>query len=1176
MKKESEAREDSSHSVLRIETGTSPSQLMSEQSKEAILNTSNYERQRVQGKDMLRLKKETNYFNNLECVATTIDNEDSNRNLMKETTNENSSDMSNCDNTCANENDFTQVRKRKRRNCPEKDTENNSNRISTSENLHNENLVLQNKLTKKVECNVDKKAKENNPNRFNFSTKKWHDTPSPSSTDETNTEPLTTGNKKQRKKHGDKKAMNNEHEIKTEGQLKNTNNVIDNLSTNSAKDKTFGEKCPDINHLATYTTRDNTSKDKSPETNALETNDNVHTDINMSPEPLDIRGLLLIGLVSSVLYLIYSTIFLAQSLPTNIVLDGGLDTTVQSVHDRYTQLVQDWEAKVLENAELDYQIALKERSEKLQSARNTTWDSNRGHPDLFVPDCLHGNILTHAFVHLRSYPPDIHDSSSWNKAKLCVDLDHILSLMRSLPFSSVLRFLLFLLSPSNQLNYDTLYAHYVYQQKIHIHNVIENDYPEIYQTNAFYRPDSKLRPSMYCLSLSRFGVLKNKFTPEESDNMLALDKLSDLYVNNDNCLHSIFKGEGSSLDQLYNMILDVLLTRSLSTAITLDPALLHDYYLELILSNETNLMKLSKQLFKYNMLAIDKFNLTISRKQSLNPNEKKSQNGNSQKNEEKFRKFRDGNDEFFVLNRDYINKKEKQDVKRDKHRSLSKTHIELFYDAQLRDKSNGYSSKVAKFLTDINTELKHALCFPYLNDMGDNFQTNDEREPLVRFIKNMCRTNVEPKPEYHEPRARENQKFKDRKYDTQTRVNQEFYDKLDQYNGNRKPYETKQDELVQQEVTIESVDTDRWQFIPNSGREDKMRTFRENMKPAQNIIHTVPLELDNIETSIETTIITPLVNIDPELEELQEGYDEEILTRKGTNDDQEESAFNSDIVYIEESLKNSNIPDLWVLNKMANNFGLVDNVFNEKPARINAYHEQHLDDIEVDDSPTLIQEEIASFLENNRQYKTQFDAFEKENERHKHKDGRKKDKRRDKFGENSNMDNTYHSRSTGESEANAFHTRYNTDKYTKYKHNNHYNSKENADTSYSNYDKDNNKDDRERLHDTVRSNKEERIVHIDGSDNKYTRHVYIDNINAMGDQGPDNGRQVYVDTINVRDQQDPNGRPKSKNKRLKSERGGNSEMDFWSNRRARLRAKLRQKTAYPTQNNPEYHYDYVY
>ncbi|KAL1453816.1 hypothetical protein WDU94_010128 [Cyamophila willieti] len=1250
---------------MKVENVSLPSQHISENSTEAAIkgNTSDpisqetttlqtheindqksilCEKQKFQAKEMLHLKKKTNYFNNLESAAK-VDNEDTNRNIMKEMTHENTSDASNCDSSCLIENDFTQVRKRKRRNCLEKDIENNfhsdnANRIIASDDLPHDDF-----LNKELEHNLDEKAGENNPKKFDFSNEKCHvtpstsltdetniDTPSTSSTDENKIELITFINKKQRKKHGGKKAKNIENDIRMKAQVKNTNNMMNNLATNRLKEKTWKKKSPEVNNFAT-----NTTKVRSPETNAIvtdNTDDNasvVHTNINMPPEPLDISTLVLMSLVSCVLYLLYSTLFLGHVPQASVTLhsEGSVEQLDTTIHDRYTQLVQDWEARVLENTELDYQIALKERSERLQNRRNTTWNSNRSHPNLSLPECLHRNILTHAFVHLRSYPPDIHESSSWNKAKLCVDLAHILSPMRSLPFSAVLRYLLFFLSPTNQINYDTLYEHYVYQQKVHIHEIIRSDYPEIYQNNAFYRPDSKLRPSMYCLSMSRFGLLRNKFAPEEDDNMLALAKLSDLYVQHEECLHEIVKGDGSILDQFYNMILDVLLSRSLSTAITLDPALLHDYYLELILSNETNLGKLSKQLFKYNMLSIQKFNLTLSkeqftfRKQRMNNKEKEKGHTNGEKfetnhkDEQKFQTFRDGDDEFLVLNKEYkyVDKKEKQNVKKDKHRSLDKTQIEYFYDGQLRKISNGYSSKVAKFLTDINNELKHALCFPYLNVRGENLGQNDEHEPLVRFIRNMCRTNVQQTKENqefhdrkHNSQTRENQEFKDRKYNTQTRANQECHDNVDRLNGKTKPYSqivTKQDELAQQEAYIETVDTVSWKVLPNDRREDNTGTFHDTTKPVQNIVNIVPL--DNMGTyNDETITTTPSVihNSDAELREspiehfdkgvftskdteiglnkdklntyelpFEESFDELFPPSKETNNDVKESAYENDNVYVEESLKYSNIPDLWIMKQMANDYGLADNdnVFHEKPARVNAYDvkpnqntEEQIDYNDIDDDETLIQEEIASFIKQNQKYKTQFDQFKRDNARHKHKDGRKKnkgrkydnDKKGERLGENSNFGNIYDSR--------------NTDKYNN-KDNSNYNNKENYDSSH-NYNKDNNfkrdnqKDDRKPFHDS--SNKEERIVHIDGSDNKYTRHVYIDNINEMEEQEP-NYRETYQTKFD---------RPESRNRRHRSERGGNSEMDFWLNRRASLRAKLRKKTTYPIQNNPEYHYDYLY
>ncbi|KAI5695559.1 hypothetical protein M8J75_000202 [Diaphorina citri] len=510
--------------------------------------------------------------------------------------------------------------------------------------------------------------------------------------------------------------------------------------------------------LESKNTHVNNIKDKKPKTstaNSLSTLDNKGSvspqDPLQSPELTDISTLVLISIVGSVIYLIYSS--LGYTNPASVLLpsEDKLDDNL-GVHDRYIQLVEDWEARVLENAKLDYQIALKERSEKLLHAGNAARQNITTDTSLIsLPDCLHPNILTHLFVYLRHYPPDIHDPNSWSLSKLCVDLSLLLAEMKISPFSAVLKFLLFLASPSSELNYQAVFEHYLNQQKIYIHDVIKRDYPEIYQSNNFYKPDGKLEPYMYCLSMQRFSILKNKYAPGE-ENMQALLRLSGLYVENEACLVAVMNGmQGTSVDKLFTMSMDVLVSRSITTAITLDPSLLHDYYLELTLSNEANLKKLSRQLFKYNILAIQKFNLTLGEEPLLIGH----QRGKGRKrtitreefgkkeviNEKEFLLVRDGDDEILVLNRRFVQDWNLEDPITIKQVTLRKEDVALFYDTQLREISNGYSSKVSKFLNDINKDLKHALCYPYVNE--EAAPLHEKNESLVRFIRNMCRTNVE-------------------------------------------------------------------------------------------------------------------------------------------------------------------------------------------------------------------------------------------------------------------------------------------------------------------------------------------------------------------------------------------------------------------------------------------------
>ncbi|XP_026684747.1 dentin sialophosphoprotein-like isoform X2 [Diaphorina citri] len=110
--------------------------------------------------------------------------------------------------------------------------------------------------------------------------------------------------------------------------------------------------------LESKKTHVNNIKDKKPKTstaNSLSTLDNEGSvspqDPLQSPELTDISTLVLISIVGSVIYLIYSS--LGYTNPASVLLpsEDKLDDNL-GVHDRYIQLVEDWEARVLENAKL--------------------------------------------------------------------------------------------------------------------------------------------------------------------------------------------------------------------------------------------------------------------------------------------------------------------------------------------------------------------------------------------------------------------------------------------------------------------------------------------------------------------------------------------------------------------------------------------------------------------------------------------------------------------------------------------------------------------------------------------------------------------------------------------------------------------------------------------------------
>lgn len=862
----------------------------------------------------------------------------------------------------------------------------------------------------------------------------------------------------------------------------------------------------------------------------------------------------------------------------------------------------------------DFKIALREKSAELSRVSR----QNISHllpSRVTIPDCMARHLLTHMFGYLRQFPPDIADLTSGAKSKFCVDLSLLLTPLRVASYSDVLKLLSFLASPSSELDYQAVFDHYLAQQRIHIHDIIERDYPEIYRANSRQRPHGNLPPCMYCVSMQRFSVLKNRYASGQ-DNMAALLTLSELYVQNDVCLQAMVKIDGRSIDILYEIALDVLLSQSVSTAITLDPSLLHDYYLELILSNEDNLKKLSRLLFKYNILAIQKFDLTVKEQPFVRTKQKGKHRARNYKKKvenddlraeeikkEKFTLVRDGDDEFLVLNRkfeeDSIQLEKEVNIK---FTSFGKGDVELFYDSQLREISKGYSSKVKKFLSDINKDLKHALCYPYVNDPGMTAPVSERNESLVRFIRNMCRTNVlnnqvksvkesaqvehevEPGDALKETPNVEDEfsvKFVENKAQTRGDINNyrlvdvpsdlahavdSMHFGISGKNLNAEDIQEHSDrrrdiiltsssfddverktETVENKFEISYGDRD---FIKIEGDDtveiDDVEFFGDHVLPRGNNIkytrklidpdrYIVPTE--NMGSSQDKILLDPdshiyrrdepkdrvLLNPDSHFEREERVFLNPDNHFENVSQDEKTADEPDEVVQGEESPKsdlNDKMLDLWLLNKMANSFGLnhAENDMEDPLPDLTSYVYQ---DTESGKSGEYIQRTDGFRRDYYRQKLNKYDRREH---------GKRE---RNDWGSNDRV-NAY--------DTIRLQKRFRSNSHDKENirpdhHGDRRNTRVNA------YDNRPKRFDKEYVYDSSnRPNREERIVHIDGSENKYTRHVYIDNV--------------------ARD-----------DRRSKSKDG---EMDWWLNRRARLRAKLRKNHDYPAQDNPEYQYDYLY